>query len=177
MNKKYLYIAILIIVAGVFAVPSFRQLLFTSAEVKSVESISDANYDIELKGINVPNANLKDFKGKKLLFLNFWGTWCPPCKQEWPSIQRLYESKQGKMEFVLIAMQDEEEKVRGFLERNQFTAPVYIAQSPIEESLLPKVFPTTFILDKDGNVLMKEEGLKDWQAKSVLDFIEEQLKK
>ncbi len=63
--------------------------------------------NLQLKGVNVPDANLADFKDK-VCFLKFLGTWCPPCRAEFPSIQKLYDSKKDKVQFVLIAMQDQE---------------------------------------------------------------------
>lgn len=125
-----------------------------------------------MKGINVPDNNLKNLKKDQLIFLNFWGTWCPPCREEWPTIQKLYDSQKDNVGFVLIAMQDKEEDVRKFLEKNNYNVPVYIAQSPISDKLLPKVFPTTFLLNKDGRILLKEDASKDWNSKSVHDFID-----
>ena len=86
-------------------------------ESQSIGTLIESEYNVELKGINVPDANLSDFKGKPI-FLNFWGSWCPPCRAEFPTIQSLYESKKGKLEFVLIPMQDEEQKVRDFIKKN-----------------------------------------------------------
>ena len=69
-------------------------------------------------------------------------------------------------------MQDEEEKVRKFMADNKYTAPVYIAQTPISNNVLPKVFPTTFLLDKNGRILLKEDASKDWNSKSTHEFID-----
>ena len=69
-------------------------------------------------------------------------------------------------------MQDKEEDVIAFMKKNNYTAPVYIAESPITKNVLPKVFPTTFLLDKNGRILLKEEGTKDWNSKSVNAFID-----
>ena len=86
---------------------------------------------------------------------------------------RSFASEQkDKIDFVLIAMQDEETAVQKFMKDNQYTVPVYIAQSPISSNVLPKSFPTTFLLDKNGRILLKEDSSKDWNSKSVHDFID-----
>ena len=149
-----------------------KDLFFPVAAIENAVTLNDADYDIQLKGINVSSTNLKNLKGNKLVLLNFWGTWCPPCREEWPTIQKLYESKKDKVDFVLIAMQDKEEDVVKFLKDNNYTAPVYVAQSPVTANVLPKVFPTTFLLDKNGRILLKEDASKDWNSKSVHDFID-----
>lgn len=178
MKKNIIYIIILL--AGLVLLPNIKHFalnyFFPSASIDKAVSLQDSDYDIILKGINVPNANLKDFKGNKLLFLNFWGTWCPPCRREWPSIQALYESKKDKVDFVLVAMQDQEQSIMDFLKENKYTAPVYIAESPISETLLPKAFPTTFIIGKNGEILKKEDLSKNWNTQSEYQFIEQALK-
>ncbi len=176
LRKNILYILLLAILAAIAFVPGLklkiRDLFFPVAEIKSAITVPEADFDIDLKGINVPDTNLKTLKNDKLIFLNFWGTWCPPCREEWPTIQKLYEGKKDKVNFVLIAMQDKEEEVKEFLKKNNYTAPVYIAQSPISEKILPKVFPTTFLLSKDGQILLKEDSSKDWNSQTVHQFID-----
>lgn len=178
LKKNAVFLILTAVLIAILAIPQFgdyvRSKILLSPSISKVQdeiTVSDAEYDIELKGINVPDANLKDFKND-LLFLNFWGTWCPPCRAEWPSIQKLHDAKKGKMKFALIAMQDKEESIRKFLKENNYTVPVYIAQSPLSEKLLPQVFPTTFILGKGGRILQKDDASKDWNSKNVLDFID-----
>jgi len=69
-------------------------------------------------------------------------------------------------------MQDKEEDVLNFMKDKGYTAPVYIAQSPVSKNILPKAFPTTFLLDKNGRILLKEDASKDWNSKSVHEFID-----
>lgn len=175
MKKNSIYIILILLVGGIFFIPGIKEKLqeqfFPIATVQSASTISQEDYDVQLKGINVPDANLKDFRGK-IVFLNFWGTWCPPCREEWPTIQALYEAKKNKVDFVLIAMQDKEEAVRKYLAENQFTAPVYIAESPISKNLLPKSFPTTYILAPSGQILKKEDVSLDWNKPEIHQFID-----
>ena len=175
MKKNIIYI-ILIAVIGVIAfVPgvkdSLRDVFFPIATIENAVHINDEDYDVDLKGINTASTNLKNFKGKPV-FLNFWGTWCPPCRKEWPSIQKLYDLKKDKLDFVLIAMEDQEEDVKKFLKDNNYNVPVYIAQSPISNSILPKAFPTTFLVDKSGRILIKEDAYRDWSTDATLQFID-----
>ncbi|MCQ4035442.1 TlpA family protein disulfide reductase [Kaistella montana] len=176
IKQNLFYIIATAIIAVLYLFPSvklkIKDLLFPVAAIENAITLQDSDMDIQLKGINVASTNLKNLKGNKLIFLNFWGTWCPPCREEWPTIQKLYETKKDKVDFVLIAMQDEEEAVVKFMKENNYTVPVYIAQSPISNNVLPKVFPTTFLLDKNGRILLKEDASKDWNSKSVHGFID-----
>lgn len=178
LKKNWLTLSLTALLLAVMLVPSFkewvtRQILMkpTLEKIENEVTFTPEELQLTLKGVNVPDANLADFKGK-VVFLNFWGTWCPPCRAEYPTIQKLYQAKKDKMHFVLIAMQDEEAKVKSFLKENNYTTPVYIATSPIAEKMLPKSFPTTFILDKNGRILMKEDAAKDWYAEDVLQFVD-----
>lgn len=175
-KKNALYLIVVALVAVLFLFPSLqtklKELFLPVAAIESAVTLQDSDYDVQLKGINVPSTNLKNLKGNKLVFLNFWGTWCAPCREEWPTIQGLYEARKDKIDFVLIAMQDKEEDVIKFMKQKGYTAPVYIAQSPVSKNILPKAFPTTFLLDKNGRILLKEDASKDWNSKSVNDFID-----
>lgn len=176
LRKNLFYFIAVVFVAVIFLFPSVRakikDLFLPVAAIESAVTLQDSDYDVQLKGLNVPSTNLKNLKGKKLVFLNFWGTWCAPCREEWPTIEKLYRARKDKIDFVLIAMQDKEEDVMKFMKENNYTAPVYIAQSPVSKNILPKAFPTTFLLDKNGRILLKEDASKDWNSKSVNDFID-----
>lgn len=177
--KKNLVYAILLLVVLAFAlikplrefVSSQFAMSATVDKVVAESSFSDEDFDIDLKGINTPNAKLSDFKGQ-IVFLNFWGTWCAPCRTEWPSIEALYQSKNSKMAFVLIAMQDKEDDVKRFVTENHYTAPVYIAESPLTPKMLPNVFPTTYIVGRNLQILKKEDSTLDWNSDSSQAFVD-----
>lgn len=176
IKKNLFFLLAMAFLAVLYLFPSvkltLKDLFFPVAAIENALTLSDDDYDIQLKGLNVPDTNLKTLKGNKLILLNFWGTWCPPCREEWPTIEDLYQKRNTKIDFVLIAMQDKEEDVREFMRKNNYTAPVYLAESPVTKNVLPKAFPTTFLLDKNGRILLKEEGAKDWTSTSTLQFID-----
>ena len=105
---------------------------------------------------------LEDYKGR-VIFLNFWATWCGPCRNEMPDIQKLYEeyAAQGdEAEVVIlgvagprIGQEGSAEDIAAFMEENGYTYPVLMDES--SEMFMQygiSAFPTTFMIDKDGNV-------------------------
>lgn len=175
-GSNIIWLVVVTLLVGLIVIPGayafIREKFFPVEKVMQQNSLSKEQLNVKLRGINVPDAQLNEFLGQKAIFLNFWGTWCAPCRKEWPSIEKLYGLKKDKINFVLIAMQDEEAAVRKFITDNKYTAPVYIAESPMEESLLPKVFPTTYLLSKDGFILLKDDASRDWASAENLNFID-----
>lgn len=104
---------------------------------------------------------LEDYKGKTI-FLNFWATWCPPCRAELPDIQKLYEnySQEGEEALIVLGVaapglgqERDEEGVRAFLDENGYTYPVLMdVEGELFYSYGIRVFPTTFMIDRDGNI-------------------------
>lgn len=106
--------------------------------------------------------SLSDYKGQ-IIFLNFWATWCPPCREELPYIEELYreykEAGDDSVAFVGVTFpglgsEKDVEGVKAFLTENEYTFPVLMNESAdLAESYYITAFPTTFIIDADGNVL------------------------
>lgn len=103
---------------------------------------------------------LSDYKGKTV-FLNFWATWCPPCKREMPEIQKLYEDYGGNEDDLIVlgvagpnmGREGDVDSIKDFLEENEYTFPVVMDETGILFSQYGiSAFPTTFMIDKDGNV-------------------------
>lgn len=135
-------------------------------------NLNDEELAVSLKGYNgTPDANLADFRGK-VVFLNFWGSWCPPCVEEMPSIQKLYESKGDKIAVILITMKDKPEKFVPFLQENKYSMPVYEANSLLPKSMIPGSFPTTYILNKKGEIVEKAVQSADWNSPEVHELID-----
>lgn len=135
-------------------------------------NLNDQEMAVSLKGYNgTADANLADFRGK-VVFLNFWGSWCPPCVEEMPGIQKLYETKGDQMVIVLITMKDKPEKFVPFLQENHYSMPVYEASSLLPKQLIPGSFPTTYILNKKGEIVLKEIKSVDWGSDEALSMVQ-----
>ena len=178
LKKNWIYFVLIVVLSAFAMIKPLRDFVSeqmamspTVEKINNETMLSDDVLNIDLKGINTTSTNLKNLRGKVLL-LNFWGTWCPPCRTEWPTIQKLYDLKKDKVEFALIAMQDKEEDVKKFLKENNYTVPVYIAESPLDPKILPTAFPTTYLIGIDGRILKKEDSSMDWSKDSILEFID-----
>lgn len=113
---------------------------------------------------------LSQFEGK-IVFINFWATWCGPCVSEMPSIQNLYDSlKDEDLSFLLISDEDGE-TVRDFMEKKQFSFPVYLRGPDVPIVFESDAIPTTFIIDRDGRIVLKHVGSAKWDDESTLHFL------
>jgi peroxiredoxin len=113
-----------------------------------------------LMDVNGGMVSLSDFKGK-VVILDFWATWCPPCKREIPdfiTLQSEYASK--GLQIVGVAL-DQPDKVRAFAKQNGMNYPVLLGSDQIS-ALYGGIegIPTTFILDKNGNIVNRFEGFR-----------------
>ena len=118
-------------------------------------------FDFELYDQYGNLKRLSDYKGK-VVFLNFWATWCPPCRAEMPDIQKLYEKyqKEEDPEVVILGVaspgygsEQDEEGIKAFLDENAYTYPVCMDHGgEVMRSYYVSAFPTTFMITRDGYI-------------------------
>lgn len=111
---------------------------------------------------------LSDYKGKTI-FLNFWATWCPPCRAEMPDIQKLYEAYDTEGDNALIVLgvagpeigqEGTEEEITAFLEEQGYTYPVLMDTSgELFQAYGVSALPTTYMIDRDGNIFGYVSGM------------------
>lgn len=128
--------------------------------------------DFSLKDQYGNTHTLSDYKGKTV-FLNFWATWCPPCRAEMPDIQKLYESYSQEGENALIVLgvagplmgqEKSEEEIAAFLEENGYTYPVLMdTEGELFSQYGIYAFPTTFMIDREGNVFGYLSGQMNYE--------------
>ena len=113
--------------------------------------------DFSLETLDGQQVNLSDYKGKKVL-LNFWATWCPPCKKEMPDMEK-YSKQAGDDVAILAVNIDPENDVQAFIDDNgiTFTIPLdsQSAKRPVNERYKVMAIPTTYFIDSDGIIQNK----------------------
>ena len=131
------------------------------------------NFDFRYSTLTGETKYVSGLKGK-VVFVNFWGTWCIPCVAEMPTIQKLYDSYRNDTDvvFVIASRLDNAAQIKAFAAKHNYTLPFYIiSDKDIPASMNFNQYPTTFIYAKDGSVAMKHVNASDWADTSVISFI------
>jgi len=121
--------------------------------------------------------SLSDFKGK-VVILNFWATWCAPCRREIPSLERLYQLRKDKGFEILAVSVDRASlsKVASFVANYQMSFPVLADQrGAVGQRYWAKAIPTSFLLDKKGVIRWKVVGTREWDDPFVLSKVDQLL--
>jgi thiol-disulfide isomerase/thioredoxin len=130
-----------------------------------------ADYDLALVSLDGKPANLLDFRGK-VVFLNLWATWCPPCVAEMPGIQHLYEQiDTSKVAFVMLSLDEKIEKTRRFIKRKGYTFPVYQLTADVPDAYSTASIPTTFVIAPDGRIVVRKEGMAKYDDEKFVSFL------
>lgn len=131
----------------------------------------------EVSVVSIANGsklNLSDLKGKVVL-LNFWATWCPPCREEIPSMMKLNSFMTGKP-FQMVAISIDEggkPAIESFFKETGFTLPTYLDESGVSsKSYGITGVPESFIIDKQGVLVKKIIGGFAWDSPEAVSFIE-----
>ena len=146
--------------------------LFEELGIVQIEPLA-IPVDVTLPDLNGRQVRLPDFKGK-VIFLNFWTTWCPPCREEMPAMEKLHRWLKHKA-FIMVAidMQEPASKVEAFFKEYKLTFMALLDSSG-EVGLLFGIrsIPTTLILDKNGMIIGIAIGPRDWADKKSIALFE-----
>lgn len=135
--------------------------------------------DFSLPDLNGETHTLSEYRGK-VVFLNLWTTWCPPCRLEMPAMERLYRRLRDR-DFVMLAVSADEagkKVVAPFAEDLGLTFPILLDP---DGSLSPRYgvtgYPETFVIDREGKVVNHTIGPADWQSEEMVRYFETLLDK
>ncbi len=121
--------------------------------------------------------SVNSLKGK-VVFINFWATWCPPCRAEMPSINKVFKKfrENSSMHFIMVDADSNYPKARKFLDRHGFQMPLFVVASKIPRDFFGGLLPTTLLLNKKGEIVFRHEGTADYNDKKFVDYIDKLLK-
>jgi peroxiredoxin len=121
-----------------------------------------------LTGLDGKSHALSDYRGK-VVFLNFWATWCPPCRAEMPSMQKLYLAwDQTRYVMLTVNLRETKEVVRAFADKNGYTFPILLDETgAIASQYRVSGIPTTLIINENGTVVNKTVGSREWTLEAL----------
>jgi len=138
-----------------------------------VHNLPTAKTDLPLVSFSGKQVSLKRFHGK-VLFLNFWATWCPPCVAEMPDIQSLYKHyKENKnIVFLMVSVDQNPKKAHNFIKRKGFTFPVFFPGGSLPEIFQTQVVPTTFVINQKGKIVIQRKGMAKYNTDRFRTFLD-----
>jgi len=179
--KKYLAVAVLIglVIWGFYSVQNDSELKATSTrtnELKVGLEVGNLAPDFELKNVEGNSIKLSSLKGKKVI-LNFWASWCPPCRQEMPDMAKFYVDQKDKgIEILAVDLTNTEksrEDVTNFMRANSITFPVVLDENgKVSQLYNVASIPASFIIDSQGVIQRELVGPMTYNSmKSMLGSI------
>ena len=134
--------------------------------------VGDRAPDFRVEGVQGAGVSLQDYEGK-LVLLNFWATWCPPCVQEMPSLNAIYEDLRDRGLVVLgISVDEDAEQYQAFLERSGVTFPT--ARDPdrtVSTRYGTVKYPESYLISRTGRVLRRYVGPENWLKPEIANYL------
>ncbi|MFA5523497.1 MAG: TlpA disulfide reductase family protein [Tissierellales bacterium] len=134
-------------------------------ELDDIVDIGDSAPDFILKDLEGNSVSIKDFKGEKAVFLNFWASWCPPCREEMPDLDKLYQEYKDD-DFIVLAVNvgESEKTVKEFIVENDYSFPVLLDITQAT-GIAYNTFsiPTSVLVDKEGIIRAYRPGLMSYE--------------
>lgn len=156
-----------------------RQLMLTglfnaSIDTESSETLNTPATDFYFEDSQGNIQNTASMRGK-VVFINFWASWCPPCRAEFPSIQALYSNYKDNadMFFLMINEDSDLAKAHRYLEKENYTVPFYKAKGNVPDEIYTGMLPTTIVLDKEGKVRLHHTGFANYGSDKFMKQMEE----
>lgn len=134
------------------------------------------NETVEAPGFSLPDLTgkkirLKDFRGK-LVFLNFFATWCGPCREEMPGMERLFRTHRDKDLVVLgVNLQESAKAVKPFVQELKLSFPIVLdSEGAASREYGVRALPVSFLIGRDGNIVWRAIGGRDWESAKARQY-------
>ena len=159
-----------------------RGLLATGAMNPNIEQIDEnedsvgeagtkADFGITLMDSKGNKVSMEEYRGK-VIFINFWATWCPPCIAEMPGINSMYKDiDKDKVEVLMVSFDRSFEKAITYRDNKKFDFEVYAPAGPMPQMYESNSIPTTFVIDSKGDLVFTHKGMADYNRQDFKDFL------
>jgi peroxiredoxin len=176
IKKSFFLFALLFVFSFSPPAHSEEDELFSKIGIQSMKDKRKAP-DCTLEALNGEKIQLKALKGK-MIFLNFWATWCGPCKEEMPSMEALHQKFKAK-DFVFLTVAVDyggAKRVREFIEKQRYQFPVVVdpAGKTLDLFEINKI-PSTLVIDKKGRIIGRAIGPRNWNSPEVVSLLNQTL--
>lgn len=178
---------IFLIVIALMIIPQTRQpiqiflqkgvaMVVKPSVIDALERLKLSNYDWTLQDINGNKFDFSSAKGK-VIVINFWATWCPPCIAEMPSLEKLYQHYASNDDVVFLFVSSEENEVLyEFITHKNYSFMAYQPTTNYPQEFNVSSIPRTFIISREGEIVIDKSGAADWNSDTVKETIDELLK-
>jgi thiol-disulfide isomerase/thioredoxin len=167
------FVALFFFNAESLAMTDSQELDQLFGEMGVIKMVQALPVEIRLKDLNGKPVSLSDFRGK-IVFLNFWTTWCYACRIEMPDMEKLHQKfKNTDFEMVTINLQESVSQVKQFFKDFKLTFTALLdSDGGVGALFMITAIPTTFILDKKGIIIGKVMGPREWDSKAAIALFE-----
>ena len=186
VTKKYVLLFLLIFISAIlFFLEHFTETPISIADIQTKEIFNAKKSSV---GYFAPSFKLRNIKGNyeslesyrgEVVVLNFWATWCTPCRIEMPSFEKLYRRYRSEGVTVLAITLDKnsENKIKSFVDEYGLSFPILLDEKGEVERLYPSMtIPFTYIIDRQGRIVSRVDGAKNWESSETFEAIEYLLK-
>jgi len=171
---RVFFAAVVLALAFVMARRQGYFLSSPSVQVRPREERTVFAPDFVLPSLAGPPVRLSDHNGKVIL-LNFWATWCPPCRAEMPSMERLYQAYRDRGLVILAISSDRMggSVVEPYVQERALTFPVLLdPETEVFAQYGVRGLPTSYLLDRQGRVFSADVGARDWSGSAAREGVE-----
>ena len=139
-------------------------------ETATTPEPTKADFNLKLIDRDGNITSLESMKGK-VIFMNFWATWCPPCIAEMPSIDKLHDEMGDEVVFVMLSLDQDFELAKAFDKRKGYNLPLYTLGGNLPDMYESSAIPTTYVIDAAGNLALTHKGMADYNSEEFKTFL------
>ncbi|HSI69507.1 MAG TPA: TlpA disulfide reductase family protein [Gillisia sp.] len=144
------------------------------SENETTRNYPDADLQLQLVNSKGEEVSLEDYRGK-VIFINLWATWCPPCIVEMPDIENLYRDlKDEDVVFIMLSLDHKFQKAVDFVEKNNYSFEIYETVKGMPDMYYTQSIPTTFVINAEGKLVLTHIGMGDFDTAEFRDYLRDQ---